>query len=113
MSDTLKAAAFRRATLLACATLGVAAATPALADPIDVITSVRVANLTQPSSPAEQASLRNRIASAAEAACGSDTRSLPEYRYAVRQSQCFRDGYASAMAQLNQRWGISGGGAGR
>jgi UrcA family protein len=113
MSDILKAAAFRRAAFAVCAALGVAAASPALADPIDVITSVRVTDLTPPTSPAEQASLRNRIASAAEAACGSDSRSLAEYRYAVRRSQCFHDGYVSAMEQLNRRWGLSGGGAGR
>ena len=53
--------------------------------------------------------MRFKIANAAEAACGSDQRSLPEYRYAVRQSQCFRDSYATAMEQLSSRWGSGAG----
>lgn len=100
-------------TVAACALFGAAAvATPVLADPIDVITSIRVANLTPPATPAEHAALRQRIARAAEGACGSDERSLPEYRYAVRQSQCFHDSYASAMEQLNTRWGTATAGGG-
>lgn len=104
-------ATFARSAFLTGAVLGAAAlATPALADPIDVMTSVRVGDIAQPTTPAEQKVVQFRIANAAEAACGSDMRSLPEYRYAVRQSQCFRDSYATAMAQLSSRWG---GGAGR
>jgi len=103
-------ATIARSALLTGAILGMVAATPALADPIDVMTSVHVGNITQPTTPEEHSLIQFRIANAAEAACGSDMRSLPEYRYAVRQSQCFRDSYATAMEQLSSRWG---GGAGR
>jgi UrcA family protein len=99
-------ATFARSALLTGAILGATAvATPAFADPIDVITSVRVGNIVQPTTPEEHAVVRFKIAKAAEAACGSDDRSLPEYRYAVRQSQCFHDSYATAMEQLSSRWG--------
>lgn len=111
MSGILKAAAIGRGAVLACALFGVA--TPALADPIDVMTSIRVANLAPPATPAQHAALRQRIAKAAEVACGSDERSLAEYRYAVRQSQCFHDSYSTAMEELNTRWGTATSGGGR
>ncbi|MDF0486947.1 UrcA family protein [Sphingomonas sp. H39-1-10] len=114
MSGTFRTAAIGRGAVFACALFGAAAvATPALADPIDVITSIRVANLTPPATPAEHAALRQRIARAAESACGSDERSLAEYRYAVRQSPCFRESYSTAMEELNTRWGTATAGGGR
>jgi UrcA family protein len=103
-------ATIARSALLTGAILGAAAlTTPAFADPIDVMTSVRVGNIVEPTTPQEQAVVRFKIANAAEAACGSDQRSLQEYRYAVRQSQCFRDSYATAMEQLSSRWGSGAG----
>ncbi|WP_242148096.1 UrcA family protein [Sphingomonas sp. BAUL-RG-20F-R05-02] len=103
-------ATIARSALLTGAILGAAAlTTPAFADPIDVLTTVRVGNLAQPTTPQEQAVVRFKIANAAEAACGSDQRSLSEYRQAVRRSQCFRDSYATAMEQLSSRWGSGAG----
>lgn len=110
MTDILKKAV--RPAVLAFATLGVAAmAVPAMADPIDVVDNarnatvkvVRVADIAQPDSRQGRARVSNRIANAAEFVCGSDSRSLPDYRYAVRNSQCFHASYAAAMQQLDAR----------
>ena len=112
MPDTLKGAARGRLAILGFVTLGVAAATvPAMADPIYVVDNarnatvkvVRVADISQPDSRQGRARLSNRIANAAEFVCGSDSRSLPDYRYAVRNSQCFHDSFAAAMQQLDAR----------
>lgn len=105
MSGTFRAKTARTAFLTGAIIGAAAIATPAFADPIDVMTAVRVGKITQPITPKEHKAVQVRIANAAEAACGSDERSLPEYRYAVRQSQCFHDSYATAMEQLSSRWG--------
>jgi UrcA family protein len=112
MPTTNRATALRR---LAVFVLAATVATPAFADPIDVVDNtvvVRIPHLAAPTNAAESARVRARIADAAEAACGSDSRSLRDYRYSVRQSQCFRDSYGSAMAQLRARWGENGTAAG-
>ena len=42
-----------------------------------------------------------RIGDAALEACGASTFSLPEYRAAVRRSDCYRGGVDGAVASLN------------
>ena len=108
MSTQTKGTRFGRAALFVCAALGAAA--PAFADPIDVITAIRVPNVQQPVTANQRAVLKSRIAMAAEEACGSSDRSLRDFRIAVRKSQCFHDSYAQAMSTLEARWGASTGG---
>lgn len=116
MTNPKKAAAMRRAALFACAACGVATlASPVLGHTIDDTSTVRIANIAQPSTPAQHMSVRNRVAAAAEEACGSDSRSLPDYRYAVLHSDCFAQNFETAMQELQYRWDASnkaGGSAG-
>ncbi|MDO7844695.1 UrcA family protein [Sphingomonas immobilis] len=111
MTNQPKAAAIGRTALFACAAFGAfAVAAPAFADPIDVITAVRVPNVQQPVTDNQRAVLKSRIAMAAEEACGSNDRSLRDFRIAVRKSDCFRESYSQAMNKLEARWGAATGG---
>ena len=62
-----------------------------------VAASVRGLNLTQ---PADAVVMLRRLDTAALEACGASKFSLREYRDAVRQSACYRDGMSRAVADL-------------
>jgi UrcA family protein len=85
--------------------LALALAAPAASQAASADSSARVSipvrvsglDLTQ---PADAALMIRRLDAAALEACGASKFSLREYRQAVRESACYRDGMNDAVAQL-------------
>ncbi len=87
--------------LAAAATVALAA-TPVLAADNDQVEQIRVARaVVTPASERQAPQALDRLGRAAMEACGASSFSVRDHQIAVRNSACFHDTLAQAVAQVN------------